>query len=268
MEKGRDEERKPGRFCALLILCVALAVAVLPPAGCSGPPPDTAGDSRSMRDTESRMGEDSFARVREAMVRNQLEGRGVRDPATLAAMSAVPRHEFVPKRVQHAAYDDYPLPIGLDQTISQPYIVAFMTEALMLKPGGRVLEIGTGSGYQAAVLAEIVDEVFSIEILCELEERARRDLDRLGYTAVKTKCGDGYQGWPEYAPFDAVIVTAAPDHVPQPLIDQLKVGGRMVIPVGSRYQELIRFTKTDDGVEKERLLAVRFVPMTGEAEEK
>jgi protein-L-isoaspartate(D-aspartate) O-methyltransferase len=202
------------------------------------------------------------------MVRRQIEARGVRDPATLSAMGAVPRHEFVPKRIQRSAYEDYPLPIGLDQTISQPYIVAFMTEALMLEPGDRVLEIGTGSGYQAAVLAEITDEVFSIEILCELEERARRDLDRLGYTSVKTKCGDGYRGWPEHAPFDAVIVTAAPDHVPHFLVEQLKVGGRLVIPVGSQYQELIRLTKTNDGVERERLIGVRFVPMTGEAEKK
>jgi protein-L-isoaspartate(D-aspartate) O-methyltransferase len=214
------------------------------------------------------MDRDPFAHSREAMVRSQIEGRGVSDPATLSAMGAVPRHEFVPKHIQHSAYEDYPLPIGLDQTISQPYIVAFMTEALMLKPGDRVLEVGTGSGYQAAVLAEIVDEVFSIEIICELEERARRDLDRLGYRLVKTKCGDGYQGWLEHAPFDAVIVTAAPDHVPRPLVEQLKVGGRMVIPVGSQYQELIRLTKTNDGVERERLIGVRFVPMTGEAEKK
>ena len=214
------------------------------------------------------MDEDSFAGSREAMVRRQIQGRGIKDPATLSAMSAVPRHEFVPKRFQHSAYEDHPLPIGFDQTISQPYIVAFMTEALTLEPGDRVLEVGTGSGYQAAVLAEIVDEVFSIEILCELEARARRDLDRLGYTAVKTKCGDGYQGWPEHAPFDAVIVTAAPDHVPRPLVEQLKVGGRMVIPVGSQYQELVRLTRTDDGLERERLIGVRFVPMTGQAEEK
>jgi protein-L-isoaspartate(D-aspartate) O-methyltransferase len=202
------------------------------------------------------------------MVTGQIVGRGINDPATLAAMRTVPRHEFVPQPVRHAAYDDNALPIGLGQTISQPYIVAFMTESLMLSPGDTVLEIGTGSGYQAAVLAEIVDEVFSIEILCELEERARRDLDRLGYTAVRTRCGDGYQGWPGQAPFDAVIVTAAPDHVPQPLLDQLAVGGRMVLPVGSRYQELVRLTRTADGVKKERLLAVRFVPMTGEAEKK
>jgi len=251
---------QPGRSRIPLILCAVLAVAFLPHAGCGGPPPDTAGDSRPL--------EDPFPLLREGMVRMQIEGRGVRDPATLSAMRAVPRHEFVPEPVRYAAYEDHPLPIGLEQTISQPYIVALMTEALRLSPGDRVLEIGTGSGYQAAVLAEIVDEVFSIEILCELEKRARRDLDRLGYTAVTTKCGDGYLGWPEHAPFDAVIVTAAPDHVPQPLVEQLKIGGRMVIPVGSRYQELIRLTRTGDGVEKERLAGVRFVPMTGEAEEK
>jgi protein-L-isoaspartate(D-aspartate) O-methyltransferase len=217
---------------------------------------------------EKRADDGPFTLLREGMVRMQIERRGVSDPATLSAMRAVPRHEFVPEQFRHAAYEDYPLPIGLEQTISQPYIVALMTEALMPGPGDRVLEIGTGSGYQAAVLAEIVGEVYSIEILCELEERARRDLDRLGYTAVKTKCGDGYQGWPEHAPFDAVIVTAAPDHIPQPLVEQLKVGGRIVIPVGSRSQELIRLTKTEDGVERERLAGVRFVPMTGEAEEK
>jgi protein-L-isoaspartate(D-aspartate) O-methyltransferase len=211
---------------------------------------------------------DPFARKRETMVRGQIEARGINDPSTLAAMRTVPRHEFVPPPVGHLAYEDYPLPIGLDQTISQPYIVAFMIEALMIGPGDRVLEIGTGSGYQAAVLGEITEEVFSIEILCELEERARRDLDRLGYQHVKTMCGDGYQGWPDHAPFDAIVVTASPDHVPQPLIDQLKVGGRLVIPVGSHTQELIRITRTADDVERERLLGVRFVPMTGEAEER
>ena len=259
---------EPGRSRVLLIFRAVLIAAFLLPACCSGPPPDSAGDSRSLGGDELRRDSDSFARQREEMVKRQIESRGVRDPLTLSAMSTVPRHEFVPKQLQHSAYEDYPLPIGLDQTISQPYIVAFMTEALMLESGDRVLEIGTGSGYQAAVLAEIVDEVFSIEILCELEERARKDLDRLGYTTVKTKCGDGYQGWPEHGPFDAVIVTAAPDHIPQPLVEQLKAGGRMVIPVGSQYQELIRLTKTGDGMERERLIGVRFVPMTGEAEKK
>lgn len=255
------------RFRVLLIVCAVLAAA-LPLTACSESPPDAAKDSRTPEGEEIRLSAESFTALREAMVNRQIASRGIEAPATLSAMSTVPRHEFVPRQVRHAAYGDSPLPIGLGQTISQPYIVAFMTEALMLAPGDKVLEVGTGSGYQAAVLAEIADEVFSIEILCELEERARRDLDRLGYTTVKTKCGDGYQGWPEHAPFDAIIVTAAPDHVPQPLLDQLKVGGRMVLPVGSRYQELTRLTKTSDGVESERLLAVRFVPMTGEAEKR
>jgi protein-L-isoaspartate(D-aspartate) O-methyltransferase len=202
------------------------------------------------------------------MVKRQIEARGVKDPLVLKAMRKVPRHEFVPDRQKSQAYADHPLSIGLDQTISQPYIVAFMTEALMIKPGDKVLEIGTGSGYQAAVLGEITKNVYSIEILCDLEKRARRDLDRLGYKHVITKCGDGYQGWTEHAPFDAVIVTAAPDHVPRPLIDQLKIGGRLVIPVGSWFQELIRITRTRDGKKEERLLGVRFVPMTGEAQEK
>ena len=202
------------------------------------------------------------------MVRTQIEARGIKDAQTLAAMRAVLRHEFVPAPIRHASYADYPLPIALQQTISQPYIVAFMTEALMIGPGDRVLEVGTGSGYQAAVLAEITDDVYSIEILCELEEEAERILGRLGYGGVRTMCGDGYQGWPEHAPFDAIIVTAAPDHVPQPLVDQLEIGGRLVIPVGSHYQELIRITRRADGTEKERLLGVRFVPMTGEAGEK
>ena len=258
---------KPGRALLLIALFPA-AAAVTSLAGCGDTPQQIGEVPGKAGNEKPDMDADPFERLREAMVKKQIEDRGIRDPATLSAMKTVPRHEFVPERIRHAAYEDYPLPIGLDQTISQPYIVAFMTEALQLKPGEKVLEIGTGSGYQAAVLAEITPEVYSIEILCELEERARRDLDRLGYTAVRTKCGDGYQGWPEHAPFDAVIVTAAPDHVPQPLIDQLKVGGRMVIPVGSQYQELVRLTRTEGGVERERLIGVRFVPMTGEAEEK
>jgi protein-L-isoaspartate(D-aspartate) O-methyltransferase len=209
---------------------------------------------------------DQYQELRAAMVKEQIEARGITDPAVLAAMNQVPRHEFVPADVRPLAYTDQPLPIGHGQTISQPYIVAFMTQALELKPGDKVLEIGTGSGYQAAVLAEITPQVYSIEIICELSEKARHTLDRLGYTKVITKCGDGYQGWPEHAPFNAVIVTAAPDHVPKPLLDQLAMGGRMVIPVGDQYQELMRFTRTRDGIKKETLLPVRFVPMTGEAQ--
>ena len=206
------------------------------------------------------------AEERERMVAEQIERRGVKDQAVLAAMRRTPRHEFVPPAERPLAYTDQPLPIGLGQTISQPYIVAFMSEALELRPGERVLEIGTGSGYQAAVLAEMGAEVYSIEIVCELARRARADLDRLGYGRVKTRCGDGYAGWPEAAPFDAIVVTAAPEQAPRPLLEQLKVGGRMVIPVGDLFQELIRIRRTDGGYAEERLLPVRFVPMTGEAE--
>ncbi len=202
---------------------------------------------------------------RERMVKDQLESRGIRDARVLAAMRAVPRHEFVPAEVRSRAYSDSPLPIGYGQTISQPYVVAAMSEALALEGDERVLEIGTGSGYQAAVLAELCREVYSIEIVPELAVSARAVLERLGYDNVQVREGDGYQGWPEHAPFDRVIVTAAPDHVPQPLVDQLAVGGRMVIPVGTGSQELILITRTPDGVKRETMMGVRFVPMTGEA---
>jgi protein-L-isoaspartate(D-aspartate) O-methyltransferase len=210
---------------------------------------------------------DGFRARREAMVAGQIEARGVRDPGVLKAMREVPRHEFVPVELKNAAYDDRPLSIGLDQTISQPYIVAYMTEALGLKPGDKVLEIGTGSGYQAAVLASITNKVFSVEIICELERSARETLVRLGYSSVRTVCADGYKGWPEEAPFDAIMVTAAPEHVPQPLLDQLKPGGRLVMPVGTRLsQELVLIRRTGTGFRKESLIPVIFVPMTGEAE--
>jgi protein-L-isoaspartate(D-aspartate) O-methyltransferase len=211
-------------------------------------------------------GEDRFAALREQMVSQQIEGRDVRDPRVLAAMRKVPRHLFVPPSLVEEAYDDHPLPIGEGQTISQPYIVAIMTELLGLAGGERVLEVGTGSGYQAAVLAEVAREVYSIEILEPLARSAAATLDRLGYGSVRVRAGDGYLGWPEAAPFDAIIVTAAPDHVPQPLIDQLKVGGRLVIPVGVSFQELVVCTKTVRGIERRSLLPVRFVPMTGEIE--
>ena len=207
-----------------------------------------------------------YAAARARMVQQQLEARGIRDPRVLAAMGKVPRHEFVSKRYQSQAYNDSPLPIGEQQTISQPYVVAFMTEQLQLKGDERVLEVGTGSGYQAAVLAEICRDVYTIEIIDQLATRARGTLERLGYRTVRVRTGDGYRGWPEVAPFDAIIVTAAPDKVPQPLIDQLKIGGRMIVPVGEANQELIRLTKTADGVREEHLLPVRFVPMTGEAQ--
>ncbi len=207
------------------------------------------------------------AAVRERMVRDQLEARGVRDARTLAAMRKVPRHEFVPDAVASHAYADHPLPIGHEQTISQPYIVAFMTEALRLRGGEKVLEVGTGSGYQAAVLAEIAREVYTIEIVAPLAARARADLARLGYTSVHVRAGDGYKGWPEAAPFDAIMVTAAAPRVPEPLLAQLKDGGRLVIPVGEDDQQLMIVTRKGDTFARETVLPVRFVPMTGEIRE-
>jgi len=205
---------------------------------------------------------------REWMVKTQIESRGVKDTLVLEAMRKVPRHLFVPKTYQNEAYADGPLPIGENQTISQPYIVALMTELLGLKGGEKVLEIGTGSGYQAAILAEIAKEVYSIEIICTLAERAESTLKELEYKNIIVRCADGYQGWKEYSTFDGIIVTAAPDHIPQPLVDQLKIDGRLIIPVGDLFQELILVTKTEKGIKKENIIPVRFVPMTGEAEKK
>lgn len=202
------------------------------------------------------------------MVESQLRARGIVDPRVLRAMTRVPRHRFVPPEFVDEAYADTPLPIGLDQTISQPYIVAYMTEALQVSSDARVLEIGTGSGYQAAVLAEVVQRVYSIEIVPELAERSRRILNELGYDNVELRQGDGYRGWPEAAPFDAIVVTAAPDHVPPALVEQLAVGGRLVIPVGVFAQEMRIITRTDERVVSETTIPVRFVPMTGEARER
>lgn len=210
---------------------------------------------------------DEYYLLRERMVTEQIVARNVKDKKVLSAMLKVPRHEFVPENLKRFAYEDRPLPIGEDQTISQPYIVALMTELLALKGDERVLEIGTGSGYQAAILAEIAKEVYTIEIIPSLARSAEERLKRLGYKNIKVKIGDGYKGWEEYAPFDAIIVTAAPDHVPQPLVDQLKVGGRMVIPVGSMFQELKLITK-NGGIRERDIIPVRFVPMTGEAQKK
>ena len=203
------------------------------------------------------------------MVQQQLMARGINDSRVLAAMNKVPREEFIPVSKRSEAYEDGPLPIGYGQTISQPYIVAFMTEQLQPKPSDHVLEVGTGSGYQAAILAELVAEVYSIEIVAPLAKDAEATLQRLGYKNVHVKVGDGYQGWPEYAPFDAIIVTCAPDEVPQPLIDQLKEGGRMIIPVGERFAQQLYLLKKENGHLKESVtLPVRFVPMTREGEKK
>jgi protein-L-isoaspartate(D-aspartate) O-methyltransferase len=214
------------------------------------PPPDPA--------TEA-----AFANARVSMVREQIMARGVTEARVLAAMSRVPRHEFVPASLRARAYEDGPLPIGHGQTISQPYVVAFMTEALAPQPTDRVLEIGTGSGYQAAVLAGLVVEVYSIELVAPLAQRAEADLRRLGFANVHVRAGNGYLGWPEAAPFDAIIVTCAPEAVPQALVDQLKVGGRMIVPVGSQAgaQELYLLKKGRAGLETRAVLPVRFVPM-------
>ena len=232
---------------------------------------------------EQRRPQDSLARFqalidaevratveREQMVERTIAARGVEDPRVLDAMRAVPRHRFVPEELRSRAYEDRPLPIGHGQTISQPYIVAFMTEAVAPRPGDRVLEVGTGSGYQAAVLDELGARVFSIEIVEPLAERAARDLAATGYD-VAVRAGDGYRGWPDEAPFDVILITAAPDHVPAPLLEQLAPGGRLCLPVGAEHglQELRLITKAADGTLTERsLLPVRFVPMTGEAQER
>lgn len=224
------------------------------------------GDMKATAQITQRFGDDAFLAERLAMVEGQIHRRGVDDVLVLNAMKKVPRHRFVPANLKNQAYIDSPLPIGEDQTISQPYIVGFMTESLGLKGDEKVLEIGTGSGYQAAVLAEIADSIFTIEIVATLGQRAESLLYDLGYKNIRVRIGDGYQGWPEHAPFDAIIVTAAPVKIPQPLIDQLKPGGRMIIPVGDYYQELVLITKTVEGkVKKKSILPVRFVPMTGEA---
>jgi protein-L-isoaspartate(D-aspartate) O-methyltransferase len=208
------------------------------------------------------------AAERERMVEEQIAARGVHDERVLAALRRVPRHRFVPEDVAAQSYGDHPLPIGHGQTISQPYIVGFMSAALGLDGDEKVLEIGTGSGYQAAVLSELAREVFTIEIIPELGERARSTLAELGLANVHVRVGDGYLGWPEEAPFDAILVTAAPVHVPQPLVDQLALGGRMILPVGDDRQELVLLRRTEKGIEREEVLPVRFVPMTGIAEER
>jgi protein-L-isoaspartate(D-aspartate) O-methyltransferase len=204
---------------------------------------------------------DEFASRRENMVENQISARGIKDEKVIQAMRKVERHLFVPDNLQAYAYDDEPLPIGDGQTISQPYIVAYMTDALELKGGERVLEIGTGSGYQTAVLAEIVREVFTVEIVNALSQKAQDLLHKLGYENIRFKVGDGTLGWKEHAPYDAVIVTAAPPSVPQSLQEQLGDQGRMVIPVGSGFQELVLVTRKDKNFRKKKLLPVRFVPM-------
>jgi len=249
----------------LALVLLAACTTVATPAQTATPAPTTV--PTSTLPTPDDEDEGIFAKRRELMVFETIERRGITDEEVLNAMRAVPRHLFVPESKQARAYGDYPLPIGYGQTISQPYIVALMTDLLELKEGDKVLEVGTGSAYQAAILAEIPGvEVYTIEIIPELAESARVRLENLGYTSVYCKQGDGYYGWPEHAPFDAIIVTAAPDHTPQPLVDQLAKDGRMVVPVGppGGYQTLWKFVKQSDGELKTyNMGGVAFVPLTG-----
>ncbi len=210
------------------------------------------------------LSQDAYQKKRESMVKYQIEQRGVRGEAALKAMRKVPRHLFVPENYQSRAYDDNPLPIGYGQTISQPYIVAYMTEAIDLQPHFKVLEIGTGSGYQAAVLAEIVDKTYTIEIVEELGKQAKARLQKLGYDNIEVRIGDGYYGWKEHAPYDAIIVTAAAEFIPPPLIEQLKPGGKMIIPVGSPFmvQTLMLLEKVGGKTRTKSLFPVQFVPFT------
>jgi protein-L-isoaspartate(D-aspartate) O-methyltransferase len=236
---------------ALALVAATVGAPILPTVGCA----------------PAHQDEGILRERREAMVRTQIESRGIKDRAVLDAMRKVPRHRFVPPRLEADAYEDNPLPIGEGQTISQPYIVAWMTELIAPRKGMRVLEIGTGSGYQAAVLAECVDEVDTIEVVPALGHRARNVLDGLGYRNIRARIGDGYHGWPDRAPFDAILLTAAPpDDIPRPLLDQLAVGGRLVAPIGRGEQTLVRITRTPDGFLRENLAPVRFVPMTGKAQ--
>jgi protein-L-isoaspartate(D-aspartate) O-methyltransferase len=226
----------------LLIGCLACAAA---------------GEPAQTPDEERRLAE-----RRRQMVDSQIRARGIKDPRVLAALEKVPRHRFMRDEDVDYAYADSPVPIGMGQTISQPYIVAYMSEALQVSATEKVLEIGTGSGYQAAVLGELARDVYTIEIVPELAERATRVLKELGYRNVHVRAGDGYAGWPDQAPFDDIIVTAAPDHVPQPLIEQLRVGGRLVVPVGRGDQDLLVLTKTPEGLRELDRVPVRFVPLT------
>jgi protein-L-isoaspartate(D-aspartate) O-methyltransferase len=258
-------------YWVLLIVAVALAACGngSTPAGDETPVTPTKATPQAVTETVAAPTEEpELAAAREEMVVWQIEQRGVSDPRVLEAMRSVPRHLFVPPDYVGQAYEDHPLPIGLGQTISQPYIVAWMTELLGLESDYKVLEIGTGSGYQAAILAEVVDQVYTIEIIPELADSARKRLEILGYENIYVLRADGYWGWPEHAPFDAIIVTAAPDHVPQPLVEQLKPGGRLVIPIGppGGYQSLWQFALEEGGLVGKEIGGVRFVPFVREEE--
>jgi protein-L-isoaspartate(D-aspartate) O-methyltransferase len=237
------------------IMFLLLGFTLLVPFGCAPPPNDIQAPASSEAD-------EPYRKQRLLMV-ELIRRRGVRDERVLEAMRKVERHRFVPPSQARLAYEDGPLPIGHGQTISQPYIVAYMTEAAEVSEHERVLEIGTGSGYQAAILGQLAKEVYTIEIIPELAERARQTLRELGYKNVHVRTGNGYLGWPEHAPYDAIVVTAAPDEVPQTLVDQLAVDGRMVVPVGTVWQEMMIITKTKTGLVTKKTIPVSFVPMTG-----
>ena len=244
----------------LSLSTTTLLITLFLVGGCSVGLPDRTTTSAHQAEQPS-----NWAAQRREMVESQLRARDIFTTTVLAAMARVPRHLFVPLTERALSYNDHPLPIGYRQTISQPYIVAYMTQLLDLPEEAKVLEIGTGSGYQAAVLAEVANKVYTIEIVPELAERAVSTFAQLGIEGVQVKVGDGYLGWPEHAPFDGIIVTAAPDHVPQPLIEQLAVGGRLVLPVGRGFQVMTGLTKTEGGITTKETIPVRCVPMTGRA---
>ncbi len=235
--------------CCLLLICLPSYAA------------EKSANSQNIKGPYSDFDTEQFELERKEMVKYQIRDRGIREQLVLAAMLQVPRHLFVNSPWRDFAYSDRPLPIGHQQTISQPYIVAYMSAAAKISPESKVLEIGTGCGYQTAILGEIAQQVYSIEIIPQLAQRARQTIDQLGYENIKIKIGDGYEGWAEYAPYDAIIVTAAPEKIPQALIDQLATGGKMVIPVGIWHQEIIVLTKTVGRIIKKKTIPVRFVPM-------
>jgi len=241
-----ERSQNNGRFCQILLTAL-LILSVNPVKNLEG---------RGLVNFDP-----DYEQARQNMVEYQIKGRGIKDKNVLGAMLKVPRHLFVPEEMRDLAYRDEPLPIGHGQTISQPYIVGYMTEALKLQPGDRVLEIGTGSGYQTAILAEIVSKVYTIELIPELSLRAQETLKSLGYKNIEFLTGDGSKGWPEKAPFEAILVSAAPAEVPPALIEQLKIDGRLIIPVGTDSQELVLIKRTKKGWEKTRLIGVRFVPL-------
>lgn len=244
-------------LCIILSFCIILF-------SCYCSPSDAKREERQRQELEEK--EKSI--LRQKMVEQQIIARGIKDEQVLKAMLKVPRHRFVPPEQKQFAYDDRPLPIGEEQDITQPYIIALMIETLQLKGDEKVMEIGTGSGYQTAILAEIAKEVFSIEIRQALANEARVRLKEMGYSNVAIKVGDGYRGWKENAPFDKIIVTAAPTHIPEPLIQQLRLGGKMVIPVGKDFQELLLLSKEEQTLSEYHITPVKFVPMEGEAEKK